>query len=69
MNLTVSSLVGGVNYQNSIVNKFRGDDWTDERATIASNGGVLRIVQRGVDSNSREEGEGTNTLSVIMNLI
>ena len=36
-NLVVSYIVGGVNEQNSNVNSFRVDDWTTERAIIASN--------------------------------
>ena len=36
MNLTVSSIVGGVNEHNSIVNKCCAHDWIAERAIIAS---------------------------------
>ena len=36
-NLVVSYIVGGVNEQNSNVNSLRVDDWTTERAIIASN--------------------------------
>ena len=39
--MIVSSIVGGVNEQNSIVNKC-ADDWLAERVIIASN--VLIIV-------------------------
>ena len=37
MRLIVSSIVGGVYEQNSIVKKICADDWTAERAIIASN--------------------------------
>ena len=37
MNLIVSSIVGGVNEHNSIVNSVGVDDWTTEGETIASN--------------------------------
>ena len=42
MRLIVSSIVGGVYEQNSIVKKICADDWTAERAIIASN--VLLII-------------------------
>ena len=35
-----ASIVGGVNEQNSIVNRVRAADWTAERAIIASNGAI-----------------------------
>ena len=38
MNLIVSGIVGGINEQNNIVNNVCADDWTAERAIIASNG-------------------------------
>ena len=41
LNLIVSSIVGGVNEQNSIVYKCCADDWTVEISTITSNVSVL----------------------------
>ena len=43
MSLIVSNIVGGVNEQNSIVNKCT-DDYTIEMSTIASN--VIIIISR-----------------------
>ena len=40
MNLTVSSIIGGVNEHNSIVNNVCAHDWTADRPIIASNGGI-----------------------------
>ena len=37
MNSILSSIVGGVNEQNNIVNSVRAADWTAERAIIVSN--------------------------------
>ena len=37
MKLITASIVGGVNEKNSVVNKCRIDNWTAERAIIASN--------------------------------
>ena len=43
MSLIVSSVVGGVNEQNSIVNKF---PWTAERAIIASTSALFKSIHK-----------------------
>ena len=44
MSLILSSIVGGVNEKNGIVNSVQANDWTAKRAIIASNEKTVKFL-------------------------
>ena len=56
----VSGIVGGVDEQNSILNNVCADDWTAERAIIASNNLVTFLPKTAWERKNLDQGLGAH---------